>query len=383
VDLRRRRGLISIVLALPLLVAATVPAVAAQGLSLTTPFTGVKVSPGGTVTFDLKVKTTSPARINLEVSGVPSGWTASLHGGGFVVSSIETNGTDATEVRLDVDVPADATGTRRITVAASDASSREELPLDITVEAAAGGEVTMDTDIPARRGPASSTFSFSLTVHNGTESDLTYTAVADGPPGWTVKAEPTGQSQAVSATVNAGSQAGLTVTVNPADDATAGTYKINVTATVGSQQVPLELSVEVTGNYKLAFAQDQVLSARGASGGATEVTLSITNTGSAPVTAVKMTATKPTDWNVTFDKDTIESIDAGATVDVKAQITPSGDAIAGDYNLTFNAKGAEASTDASFRFTVEASLLGAILGGALIIAAVGGLLWVFRRYGRR
>ena len=37
----------------------------------------------------------------------------------------------------------------------------------------------------------------------------------------------------------------------------------------------------------------------------------------------------------------------------------------------------------SIRFTVEAGILGAVIGGVLIIAAFGGLWWVFRRYGRR
>jgi uncharacterized membrane protein len=371
-------------MALPLLLAAAVPAGAAQGLTLTTPYTGVKVSPGSTVSFDLKLKTTSPARIDLSLTGVPASWSATLHGGGFVVSSVATNGTDATDVRVDVDVPEDASGTQRVTVVASDSSSRVELPLDITVEAAAGGEVTMDADIAAKKGSSGTTFTFNVQIHNDTESDLPYSATADAPgPGWTAKAEPTGQSQAVTATVNAGTQASLTVTVTAPEDAEAKTYTIPVVATVGSQQVTQEVSVEITGTYALAFSANQVLSARGPSGSATEMTFSITNTGTAPVTAVKMSATKPTNWNVTFDQETIESIGAGDSVDVKATITPTGDAIAGDYSLTVNAKGAEASTDADVRFTVETSIFGAIIGGILILAAVGGLYWVFQRYGRR
>jgi uncharacterized membrane protein len=36
-----------------------------------------------------------------------------------------------------------------------------------------------------------------------------------------------------------------------------------------------------------------------------------------------------------------------------------------------------------FRFTVEASLLGALIGAGLIVLVIAGLYWVFRRYGRR
>jgi len=59
-------------------------------------------------------------------------------------------------------------------------------------------------------------------------------------------------------------------------------------------------------------------------------------------------------------------------------------AIAGDYDLSFKANATEAANDsADVRFTVETSILGAVIGAALIVAAVGGLYWVFRRYGRR
>lgn len=382
-DLRRRRGLISIAMALPVLAWAAIPAGAAQGLTLTTAFPAVTVSPGTKVSFDLKVDTTAPARINLAVEGVPASWSAELHGGGFVVDAVQTDGKAAADVRLDVDVPADATGTTRITVVASDSTSREVLPLEIKVEAAAGGQVTMDTQIKDRIGPADATYTFSLAIHNDTEEDLVYTVAGTGPPGWTVKAEPTGQTQAASATVNAGAVGNVTVTVNAAEDVAAGTYPVNVVATVGSQQLTQELSVEITGSYELAFPASQVLSARGPAGGATEQTFTIANTGTAPVTAVKLTATKPTNWQVTFAPETIESIAAGSTAEVKVTFTPAGEAIAGDYSLTIDARGAEASADTSVRFTVETSILGAIIGGALILAAIGGLYWVFRRYGRR
>ena len=78
--------------------------------------------------------------------------------------------------------------------------------------------------------------------------------------------------------------------------------------------------------------------------------------------------------------------DAGegpVTKDAEALAPAARDAIAGDYNLNFRANAEEADGTAAVRFTVEASLLGALIGGALIIGAFVGLWWVFRRYGRR
>ena len=380
---------IRVVLLISGFVLATVPALApaalaADALSLTTPFPAVSVSPGNRVSFNLSVKTSSTSRVDLSVSGVPSTWTATLHGGGFVVSAVQTSGTTATEVRLDIDVPADATGTTHITVTARGNGATVALPLDITSESNASGEVKVTSDITSQKGASDQTFTFNLNLLNQKDQDLSYSATAGTtPPGWTVTTTLTGSSQATSATIKAGGTAGVNVTVKAADATEAGTYPVQVVTTVGSEQFTTDLSVEITGSYKLAFAADQVLSARGPAGGVTEQTFSITNTGTAPVTDLRMSATPPSNWTVKFDPVSTDSLAPNQSVIVKAQITPSGDAIAGDYSIDFKATAKEANVPATVLFTVETSILGAIIGAAVIVLAVGGLYWVFRRYGRR
>lgn len=368
---------------------ATVPwagssVLAADGVHLTTPYPAITVSPGTTATFQISVETPDPARVDLALGSVPASWKARLFGGGFVVGAVETDGTKATEVRLDVDVPADATGATRITVTATSGGSTVSLPLDIKVEANAGGEVKVTPDYTALRGAANQSFTFNLSISNGKEEDLTYTATGEGPAGWAVDVTVTGQAQAVSGTVKAGGSGNAAVKVTPADNAEAGSYKLAVVATVGGQPFPIALSVDITGSYSIALSTpNQALSGQGASGGVTEQQFTITNTGTAPVTEVAMSATPPTNWEVTFTPETTDTIAPGASVTVTAKITPSGAAIAGDYSLTFNARAKEANDSADFRFTVETSLFGAVIGIVLIVAAIGGLLWVFRRYGRR
>jgi uncharacterized membrane protein len=301
------------------------------------------------------------------------------------VRAVQVNGNDPAEARLDVTIPADATGTTRITVIASDNESRVELPLDIAVEVDAGGEVSLEAETPGLRGDSDTDFTFNLQVINDKAEDLTFTVTAIGPPGWEVEATPTGQTQAVSAVVEAGAEAGITVSVTAPENVPSDSYTILVTATVGGEQLQQELIVEITGSYSLSLSTDTgVLSARGPSGGTTDVTFVIENTGTAPITNVQLAITPPTDWEVVFDPaEPIASIEPGTTSQVKARITPSGDAIAGDYNLDFSANAEETDGTAAVRFTVEASILGALIGGALIIGAFAGLWWVFRRYGRR
>src|SRR5206468_341203 len=103
---------------------------AADPIALTTPYPAVAVAPGAKVTFNLSVKTPTSARVGLSLSTIPTGWTAVLRGGGFVVDGVQTNGTDAAEVVLDVSVPADAAAeTQRITVTGTGAGSTTTLPL--------------------------------------------------------------------------------------------------------------------------------------------------------------------------------------------------------------------------------------------------------------
>ena len=381
---RRLRGVLTIALVLAAMPLAAPGALAAEGLTLTTAYPSLTVSPGTHASFDLKVQTTAPARIDLSLSGVPASWTAELHGGGFVIGAVQTDGKEATEVRLDVDIPEDATGTTRITVTATSTGSTVTLPLDIKVEANAGGSVTVTPDYAALRGAADQPFTFNLTVKNEKEEDLTFTASGTGPTGWTVDVTITGQAQAVSGTVKAGGTANAQVKVTPDDLADAKTYPIQVIAIVGGDQYPVDLNVEVTGRYGLALSTtSQALSGHGPAGSVTEQSFTITNTGTAPLTNVVMSVTPPNNWKVEFDKETIESIAPNTTATVIAKITPAGAAISGDYSLNFTARAKEANATAAIRFTVEASLLGAVFGGVLIIVAIGGLFWVFQRYGRR
>lgn len=381
---RRLRGVLSIALALWVLPLGVSSALAANGLTLTTQFPDITVSPGTQASFTISVKTTTAARVGLSLTGAPTTWNAALHGGGFVVNAVETNGKDSTDVRLDINVPADASGTTNMTVTGTSGGSTVTLPLSVKVEANAGGTVTVTPDYTQLKGAANSSFTFNLTISNQKAQDLTYTATGEGPDGWTVNVTLTGQSQAVSGTVKANGTANVAVQVTPAANAQAGPFNVNVVATVGGTQFPVALELDITGSYSLSLSTPtQLLSGHGPSGSVTDQSFTVTNTGTAPITAVTMSVTPPTNWKVTFDPATIDTLAPNVPTPVIAHITPSGDAIAGDYSLTFDANGKEASTTADFRFTVETSLVGGIIGFVLIIAAVGGLLWVFRRYGRR
>ena len=381
------RAAISLVIA-TLILWTIAPAVSADdGLEVTTPYPAVAVAPGTNVSFDLKVSSTRAANVALELTGVPQAWSASLLGGGFVVDGVAvTPGTDG-EVRLDVDVPADEpAGTTTLRLTARGGGAQDVLPIAIRVNAEAAGDITLTTSTPTLTGASDATFTFDLQYQNDTAQDLTVSVAASGPPEWDVKATLTGEEQAASTVVEAGATQNITVTANAPEDIAAGPYPIKVEARAGDRTATADLGIEVTGSYSMTLSTpNDLLSASGSAGAPTTQAFEITNTGTGPLTEVSLTATPPTQWTVTTEPEVAPIIPPGETATITATITPSGEAVAGDYVVTFNAKAAESGAEesAQVRFTVETSPLWALVGLALIVLILAGLFYVFRTYGRR
>jgi len=68
---------------------------------------------------------------------------------------------------------------------------------------------------------------------------------------------------------------------------------------------------------------------------------------------------------------------------VKALVTPSDKAIAGDYVASFRANGRGESSSADFRITVTTSTLWGVVGVGIIAVALLVLLGAVARFGRR
>jgi uncharacterized membrane protein len=387
VHVRPTRAKAALVLAVLALV-ASVPSVAADdGLEVTTPFPAVVVAPGSEVSLDLTVSSIRRADVDLGLEGVPTGWTASLLGGGFVVDGVSVSPNTDGEVRLDIDVPADATaGAATMRVVAEGGGARDVLPISVRVNEEAAGDISLTTTTPTLTGATDADFSFDLEFSNDTAQDVTVSVAATGEPGWDVSAELTGEDQAASAVVEAGATQNVNVTATAPADAPAGIYPIQVTATAGDRTATADLGIEITGSYSMTLSTpNDVLSASGSAGSPTSQAFEITNTGTAPLTEVALTASPPTNWEVTFDPETLPTIEPGQVGTITASIVPSSEAVAGDYVLTVDAAAAEsgATDEAQIRFTVETSPIWAFVGLAIIALILGGLFYVFRTYGRR
>jgi uncharacterized membrane protein len=392
----RRTGPLPLALGTALcLLALASPAVsAATRVEVTTPYPAVAVEPASTATFPLTVTADTRERVDLSVTGVPEGWSADFRGGGFTVDGVFADPAAAPELDLAVDVPGDAAqGTYRIVVTATATGASDTLQLDMRVAEAAAGDLELTTDFPELQGATDATFRFDLQLRNDTPQDITANLSGEGPPGWQVDARPSSQEQAASATVEAGSSTSVVVEVDPPNDVAAGEYPVTVRAAGGARSAETQLMITITGDFGIELTTaDERLNAQVTAGASREITLRVINSGTAPLQAVELSATAPTDWSVSFTQEggaasetstTIAEIAPQESVPVTATITPAGEAIAGDYVVSFTASTPETNADADIRVTVETSTIWAIVGGLLIVGTLLGLAWVFRTYGRR
>lgn len=356
----------------------------AGAVEITTNYPRISVNPGDSVTLDLVVTGQGRERVDLTVTEVPEGWRARLHGGGFTIGAVTTDPEEPPEVKLTVSVPRDAEGTGRVVVRASAPSGTQDLPIDLVVTEGAPGAVSLEADFPVLEGKSSDTFQFDLTLRNDSPQAATFTLDAAGPEGWEVSARPSSQQLASTVTVEGGSTAQIQVSADPPDNVKAGKYDIGVRASSDVGTADAQLTVQVAGETRMTLTTaDERLNASGTAGKATAVTLFVNNEGSSPLEGVSFSASPPSGWEVTFEPEQLDVVEPGERAQVTARIRPKGDAVAGDYSVSITATAGGESENVELRFAVESGFGVGLVGLLIIAAAIGGLVWVFRTYGRR
>ena len=354
-------------------------------LTLTTPYPGLTVEPGDTASFDLLLSATSTTTVDLSVNGVPDGWTASFRGGGFVVNQVTAGTEEAPDLTLSVIIPTGtADGSFPLTIAADSSGGSASLAIEVVVQGGAGGTVTMTPEYSGVRGPSSETFTFPVDIRNDSPAEVQLELTAEGPIGWIVEARPQTQTQASAITIDPGATTKITVTASPSTTAAAGLYDLRVMARGGGVDAEAPLQVQITGSFDMQISTpDQRLNADVTAGQPTTFPVIVFNTGTADLVQVALDSIPPSGWEITWDTELIPTIAAGDFATVTATITPSAEAIAGDYQITFRASSDDADASMEVRSTVSPSAFGGLVGIGLILLTLAALAWVFRRFGRR
>jgi len=350
---------------------------------LYTPYTKISVPPGETIDYSIEVinKSDEVKDPVITVEGIPRGWTSELKSGGFQIGQLAVLPDDKKSFNLKITVPLKVNkGTYNLTVKAGNDA---ELPLSITVSTQGTFKTELTTDQPNMEGNSKSNFNFSLKLANQTAEQQLYSLTANAPRGWNVLFRAMGK-QATSAQVEANKTENITVEMTPPANVGAGSYKIPVRATTGTTSAELELEVVVTGSYQMEFTTPRGLLSSSITAGETKrFDLIIRNTGSAELKDLKLTSSKPADWEVNFEPSEIARVNAGETATLQAIIKASKKALPGDYITKFDAKTPEVNSSIDFRITVKTPMLWGWMGVLIIIVVLGLVFFLFRKYGRR
>ena len=373
-------------LALPAAAQEAPPGV--KGLFLLTDYPAVTVRPGTTSTVSLRLQNYAlpPERLSLSVSGVPSGWTATLLGGGQPVAAAMPTTNQSVSLQLRLDVPANAAmGTQNLTVTAKGGSTEISLPVNVTLAKELPAKLTVEPQLPSLRGNARSSFEYQVNVKNDSGRNLVVGFSAQAPQNFeTSFTEQYGSQELNSMPIEAGQSKTVKLKVRPPSTIGAGTYPVTMRATSEDVSAETKVALEIAGQPRLSLAgRDGLVSSRAEAGKETTIPILVTNTGTAPAEEVELTSTAPSGWKITFEPKTIDRIPPGQNKEVQALVTPPEKAVAGDYAPTLNAASRGESASQQFRVAVSTSTMWGIVGAGIIAIALLIMVGAVARFGRR
>ncbi|HXF83944.1 MAG TPA: NEW3 domain-containing protein [Anaerolineales bacterium] len=389
--MQRLRYLLLITLLVGLALGAVSPVLAQEGspgvLTISTTYPSMVIGIGETVTVSLEIYSPSAQTVLLEVSDLPKDWKAEFRGGGREIRSVYVNRDATSKVDLRLSPPDTLkAGTYQLKVIAKGNSGTAELPLELIVKDKIPPKLSFETDFPTIRGGSDFTFRFSVTLKNDGDEDITVSLSAEAPREFSVVFKSAGKDITNLPTdIKAGSSQRIDVEAVPLTSVPVGSYPINITAQGDNVNAQLTLTAEVVGQPSLSITTpDGRLSGSATLGKDNPIKLVLRNSGNSPALGVKLSASSPAGWTVTFDPEEILEVPANGEVEVTMNVKPADQAIAGDYMLTLRAQPNESATkSADFRVTVQTSTLWGIVGIALIAAAVVIVGMAVVRFGRR
>lgn len=377
---------------LALTVMMTVPsftARAAGGLELYTDYPGISVKAGDSESIAMHVANESGSAVeaSLNVVSMPEGWTGYFSGNGSQVSRVHVQNGSEAALTFQLQVPEDAAeGSYTVQLqTVSDTGLTDTVDLTFDIQEVQYSQGTLETEYAEQEGASGTSFSFNTTLINNSAADQSYSLSAEAPEGWQISFQPSGETTNVASVdvPSSGSQ-GLTVSVTPSEQVEAGEYTIPVSAVSANDSLNTELKITITGTYSLALSTpNELLSFDAHVNRESDVTLTVTNNSNVDLQNITLTSSAPSGWNVSFDTSSIDVLEAGATQEITAHVTPGDSAMTGDYVCTFTASCSETSADAQFRVSVKTQTLWGIVAVLIILALVAAVAAVFKKYGRR
>jgi uncharacterized membrane protein len=391
------------VIALQVPVFAQTPAPAADQperlLTMSVEYLAMDVVVGKTVSLDVTLNNKGKADEDVKVwlENVPEGWTATLKTFKFpAIASLQVPSGEKKTLVFSAE-PGEQVkiGKYDFTLKAQTPDGQFQMTRTITANVVEekkaekpkdSKNIKLSTTYPVLRGPTDVKFEFSIEVQSAMDEDRVFDLFAEGPKDWDVNFKPAYETKYISSLqIPANQSKTVSVEIQPEAIAQAGEYPIKVRVSSGEEKAEMELTIVLTGTYKIdAGTADGLLSLNAKPGTETKISFYVKNTGSAPQNGINFMSFKPENWKVEFKPEKIEKLDAGELKQVEMLITPANQALVGDYSVAVDVQGEKNTTKTlEFRTTVKASSAWAGIGILIIVGVVLGLTWLFRSLGRR
>ncbi|MEJ5359957.1 MAG: NEW3 domain-containing protein [Desulfobacterales bacterium] len=387
------------------LLSAAAPAAAAEKsdagpkperlLVLAPEYPGIISTPGKEVSMDLNLinRGRTDELVDLKVTQTPPGWKAKIKTYRYTVTGVHVPADDKRSLTFEA-VPDKETGPGDyaflLEAVTRDGRFRLSQKIVITLQGDQDAKdkdtgVKLTTSYPVIRGPSDATFEFSVEVDSRLDKEAVFDLFGQGPKGWEVNFKPSYETKFISSLrLKANQSQSIAVQVKPAPNQPAGEYPIAVRVASGDAKAEANLTVVLTGTYEIeAGTTSGLLSLEARPGTAANVSFYVKNTGSAPNTNIRFMTFKPENWKVEFKPEKIDVIEPGQLKQVEMIITPYEEALVGDYSVAVKIDGEKTSRNLEFRVSVKASAAWAWVGIAIIVAVIAGLLFLFRKLGRR
>ncbi len=370
------------------LVHAAEPAREIKGLYLMTDYPAVTVRPGTTSNISLRLQNygLAPERYQLSVAGVPSGWTATLLGGGQPVGAAMPGEDANVSLQLRLDIPPGSDLSEQIlTVKAQGVGANAELPISVALAKELPAKLSVKSSLPSLRGSPKSNFEYTLSIKNDSGRNLVASFGAQAPANLEISfTEAYGTQELSSIPIDAGQSKDIKLKVRPPTTVDAGHFPVKVTVKAEDASASTGLALDVVGQPQLQVSgRDGLLSARAVAGRQSSIPIVVTNSGTAPAENIALAATAPSGWKVTFEPATIERLVPGKDSEVQALVTPSDKSLAGDYQATIRATSRGENASGQFRVTVGTSTVWGMAGAGVIGVALLLMLGAVARFGRR
>lgn len=177
---------------------------------------------------------------------------------------------------------------------------------------------------------------------------------------------------------------GFVLQVLPPVSVTAGEYNFTaVITTPDNVTIRQPLTLRLTSAVSMTVSQDK-LAYTSQPGQTLEIKVYVSNTGSGgALTNVYPDVTAPTGWVVSSSPARVNSIKSGETQVFTVRVQSPGNIVASDYDVSINVKSDQAQSDKDYRITIETSSIIPYIGVGVIVVVLVGLVFLYRKYGRR